>query len=135
MKFIVIIRCVQDKIFFILSLFRFMMFLLKPVCLSLFLFCCGCIYADIKPTVVLQKWEDCQLRSNLNANCVEINRKAIAIKELLQSWEINRQHFGIDIMELQQRVSSLSDSDQGKQNLQQELEMRLAIVGWLESPK
>ena len=111
------------------------MFFLKPISLSLLLFCCGSIYADIKPNVVLQKWEDCQLRSNLNANCVEINHKAIAIKELLQSWELNPQHFGIDIMELQQRVSTLSDSDHDKQNLQQELEMRLAIVGWLESPK
>ncbi len=111
------------------------MLCLKPLSLLLSLLWCGSIYADIKPNLVLQKWEDCQLKSNLNANCVEINRKAIAIKELLQSWEINPQHFGIDIMELQQRISTLSDDNQDKQKLQQELEMRLAIVGWLESPK
>lgn len=90
--------------------------------------------AAIVPEQVLKDWQRCQSQEALDAQCMAIGDMAMRISELSDSMEINPQHFGIDIMDLQEKISKMPDSKQ-KFSLQQELDLRLAIVGWLRSPR
>lgn len=88
----------------------------------------------INPEEIIQKWQQCQSQSSLNSQCIALGEKALEISQLADSMEMNPQHFGIDIMQLQDKVSSMPNSEQ-KNNLSQELQLRLAIIGWLRSPR
>jgi hypothetical protein len=91
-------------------------------------------FSAINPENVIKDWQHCQAQVPLNANCMAIGETAMQISQLADSMELNPQHFGIDIMELQDKLSSMPNSLQ-KTNLNHDLQLRLAVIGWLRSPR
>ena len=108
------------------------------MCLRLFLYCTlfmsSMVFAAVKPDEVIQAWQDCQSQSSLSKECMVIGDQVTQISELADSMEMNPQHFGIDVMQLQDKISTMPNSKE-KLTLNKELELRLAIIGWLRSPR
>jgi hypothetical protein len=91
--------------------------------------------ASIQPEKVIEDWEACQLKSNYDDACVSLSQSAIHLKYLYESCTLNPQRFGLDIMNLQQQLVDNNIKDSEKKVIETEIEMRWAVVAWLESPK
>lgn len=91
-------------------------------------------FSAVNPEEIIKGWQQCQAQSTLNSQCTALGEKALQISQLADSMEMNPQHFGIDIMELQDKISGMPNSAQ-KITLSNDLELRLAIIGWLRSPR
>lgn len=87
------------------------------------------------PQKIIEDWQLCQLKNNMNHQCSHIANQALQLKVMIESLEYQPQGFGLDIMKLQCQLVSPNLLPAQRHKLQEELEMRLAIVGWLESPK
>jgi hypothetical protein len=92
-------------------------------------------FAAIQPEKIIEDWEACQLKSNYDDSCVSLSKSAIHLKYLYESCSMNPQRFGLDIMNLQEKLADSEIKDSEKKEIKKELEMRLAVVAWLESPK
>jgi hypothetical protein len=92
-------------------------------------------FASIQPEKVIEDWEACQLKSNYDDACVSLSQSAIHLKYLYESCTHNPQRFGLDIMNLQQQLVDSDTRDSEKKEIEKEIEMRWAVVAWLESPK
>jgi hypothetical protein len=90
---------------------------------------------SIEPQKVIEAWQSCQLKSELDENCIAIGHQAIELRDMIEVLQINPQSFGVEIMHLQNKLASKLIKTDERQILQKELNLRLAIVGWLESPK
>lgn len=105
------------------------------IAISFFLF----IYATsgfcTAPLAIIEDWQRCQTKSELDQGCIKIGHKALQLKNMVELLESNPQGFGIDIMHLQQQIEDPNISLADKKKIQQELDLRISIVGWLESPK
>lgn len=89
----------------------------------------------IEPQKIIEEWQSCQLKITLDKRCTILGHQALEIRDMIESLQINPQLFGIKIMELQTKLNSTDLSQLERKNLQKELDYRLAVVGWLESPK
>jgi hypothetical protein len=90
---------------------------------------------SIEPQEIIEAWQSCQLKSELDEKCVSIGHQAIELRDMIEALQINPQSFGVQIMRLQNQLASKLTKADERQILQKELDLRLAIVGWLESPK
>jgi len=89
----------------------------------------------IEPQKIIEEWQSCQLKTILDKKCATIGHQALELRDMIEALEINPQLFGVKIMELQNKLNSSDLNQLERKNLQQELDYRLAVVGWLESPK
>jgi len=87
------------------------------------------------PLKIIEDWQVCQTKTHLDEKCIHVGHKALELKNLVESLEYNPQAFGLDIMRLQNQLHDETLSVVDRQKLQQALQLRLSIVGWLESPK
>jgi len=99
----------------------------------------------LNPVALQRALEMCPAQSPKTVSCSELRAIALNVNELAFDLRTDPQGFGLKILSLQQTIAKQqrdlkSDSAQSealstslKQN-QQELERRLAIVKWLESP-
>jgi hypothetical protein len=88
-----------------------------------------------QPQQIIEAWQTCQLRSEMDANCISVGHQAIKLRDLIELLQTSPQGFGLEIMQLQNRLLNSNLSVSKKIELEKELNLRLAIVGWLESPK
>jgi hypothetical protein len=88
-----------------------------------------------QPEKIIKDWQQCQTKSQLDQECLKVGHKALELKTLIESLEYSPQGFGLDIMQLQNQLETQNLSLESKIKYQNELNFRLAIVGWLESPK
>ena len=92
------------------------------------------------PNVLIEKFQVCQLQPTPSEECLEIKRVVTMIHHNVQALEQNQQQVGLEIMALQNQIQALKNqkkaSDLNKiAILQEQLDVMLATVSWLESPK
>lgn len=96
--------------------------------------CSFCLFAQ-QPQQIIEAWQSCQLRSTMDGQCIEIGHQALLLRDLIESLQASPQNFGLEIMQLQNRLAQTDLSLNKKAELEKELSLRLEVVGWLESPK
>lgn len=86
------------------------------------------------PQKIIDDWQACQMFSSLDDECLKLRDEAILIRDNVEDLQQNPQAYGVKIMSLQYEKSSVK-SHESLEVMNHQLEMMLAIVGWLESPK
>ena len=91
------------------------------------------------PNQLIEKFQACQVQTSSSAECSEIKRVVTMIHHNVVAMQHNQQEFGLEIMELQNQIQALKTAklpDVKKIDiLQDQLDVMLATVSWLESPK
>lgn len=91
------------------------------------------------PDQLIEKFQSCQLQAATSDECLEVKRVVTMIHHNVLALEENQQQVGLEIMDLQNQIQSLKNqktSDIKKiAILQEQLDVMLATVSWLESPK
>ena len=92
------------------------------------------------PNKLIEKFQFCQLQPTPSEECLEIKRVVTMIHHNVQALEQNQQQVGLEIMALQNQIQAFKNqkkaSDLNKLAiLQEQLDVLLATVSWLESPK
>lgn len=95
-------------------------------------------YYNTHPKALQEAMANCPEKSPKKVSCAELKLMAMRVNELVDELRISPQGFGQSILTLQQKMA-LQHADPHLKNEyeknQQELQERLAIVGWLESPE
>lgn len=103
----------------------------------------------VHPKALQEAMNQCPSQTTSSPSCEDLGRIAIDINQLVYELQQNAQQFGRKIIALQTNLvkfqahfNQLSDSDTKKailgtkiKDIQENLAMRLAVVGWLESPE
>lgn len=102
-------------------------------------------YYRTHPQALQKALDQCPERSPRNISCEELEKLVERLKQLATELRTNPQGFGQKILELQQTIASESQAlnqkaDQPQlraehQKNQKELQLRLSVVKWLESPE
>ncbi len=91
------------------------------------------------PNQLIEKFQACQVQTTSTAECREIKRVVTMIHHNVVAMQHNQQAFGLEIMELQNQIQALktekSHDFKKIDILQEQLDVMLATVSWLESPK
>lgn len=93
------------------------------------------VLANFQPQKLIEQWQQCQEKQALDQGCIKIGHKVLELKTMIESLEYNPQAFGLDIMKIQNQMAEKNISATEQKKLADELNLRLSIVGWLESPK
>ena len=86
------------------------------------------------PQKVIDDWQSCQMFSSLDDECLKLRDDAISIRDNVEDLQQSPQAYGLKIMSLQYEKSLVQDKE-NVEKIDRQLEVMLAIVGWLESPK
>jgi hypothetical protein len=86
------------------------------------------------PQKVIDDWQSCQMFSSLDDECLKLRDDAISIRDNVEDLQQSPQAYGVKIMSLQYQKSLTTDAED-VEKIDRQLEVMLAIVGWLESPK
>jgi hypothetical protein len=86
-------------------------------------------YTLKEPQELVDAWQSCQLDTNNNQKCAELRPLLVKLHDNVELLQHNPQQMGLDIMNMQYQIQQDNQT-----NLQNDLEEKLAIVGWLESP-
>jgi hypothetical protein len=95
---------------------------------------CALSVSAFNPQKVIDDWQSCQMFSSLDDECLKLRDDAISIRDNVDELQQNPQAYGVKIMSLQYQKSFTPDKEDVEQ-IDRQLEIMLAIVGWLESPK
>ena len=91
------------------------------------------------PNTLIEKFQSCQAQALTTDDCLETKRIVSMIHHDVLALEDNQQQVGLDIMGLQNQIQAIKKQktpDQKKLSaLEEQLEVMLATVSWLESPK
>ena len=91
------------------------------------------------PNTLIEKFQSCQAQALTTDDCLETKRIVSMIHHDVLALEDNQQQVGLDIMGLQNQIQAIKNQktpDQKKLSaLEEQLEVMLATVSWLESPK
>lgn len=88
-----------------------------------------------QPQQIIEAWQACQLKSEMDPVCIKIGHQALKLRDLIELLQASPQGFGLEIMQLQSDLMHVDLATVKKNGLREDLALRLAIVGWLESPK
>ena len=94
-------------------------------------------YFKVHPKSLQEAIAKCPAVSPKMVSCEELHLIAIKVNEYVYSLRMSPQEYGKSILALQETIAKQSDKPEMKtqyENNVQELQERLAIVGWLESP-
>ena len=102
-------------------------------------------YFLVNPKALNQALENCPKEHPSNLTCDQLDAIAVDVKKLSYALQSNPQEFGQQILLLQTQLAELHQKLRTKPNQPEiaatvksmtlQLEMRLAIVKWLESPE
>ena len=96
-------------------------------------------YFNINPKALQHAIELCPNESPKLVTCDELKNIAMNTNDLVYELRINPQEYGKNILKLQEELAKLKEIDHDNnvkliKQKQLELNKRLSIVGWLESP-
>ena len=98
--------------------------------LTIMFFSNFCIGFSLKePQPLIEAWQACQLQMNQDEQCTQLRPMVLKLRSNVELLQHNPQQMGLDIMNLQLQMQTHSNTE-----LQNDLEEKLAVVGWLESP-
>lgn len=86
------------------------------------------------PALALDAYKSCPEVKPRGLSCEELGALAKEIRTLAFAQQVNQQKFGLDIVDLQEKLAKATDANQ-KGALDKQLTTRLAIVAWLGSPE
>ncbi|MCX7114929.1 MAG: hypothetical protein NTW08_03325 [Gammaproteobacteria bacterium] len=101
----------------------------------------GCVthddaYYQTHPKAVFEALQHCVSGDIAKPqDCQQIEKIASVFRGWMNEIQSNSQAFGQKIIKIQQYCGQVSLSKEKKEKCHQELEMRLAVVKWLESPE
>lgn len=117
---------------------------LPSLALSLFLFMVGCsshdeAYYRLHPKQLQQVLKQCTGQASTNENCEQLKILAAQMTQLAYELQKNPQAFGNQILSLQEKIAEVDTQPHSNKetlkSLHKELQDRLAIIKWLESPE
>jgi hypothetical protein len=98
-------------------------------------------YYRVHPQILQKELKACPNAHPANITCTELKNIAKDINTLAYELQMNPQEFGSKILNLQLALETTptqatsSSKSHSINEMRQELDMRLAIVKWLESPE
>lgn len=110
------------------------------ICISVF-FLSACSKQDMAyyqrhPQAVFLALQTCTTEDpKSHVSCHQLETLAQTFRKWVAELQTNPQNFGQKIIKLQVNCARESLSEGEQQNCRQELDMRLAVVKWLESPE
>ena len=101
-------------------------------------------YYSLHPNALQAAIETCSKQNTGDASCEQLHAVATKVNKLAYQLRLNPQGYGQDILKLQETIAKQTLSLRGALNQselqssmmenKQQLEERLAVVKWLESP-
>lgn len=91
-------------------------------------------YYNLHPRVLQQVIAGCPNKQPRDLNCDQLRLVASRVNELAYQLRLNPQNYGKEILALQQQIAKQAQH-QPTVDQKHEIEERLAIVKWLESPE
>lgn len=88
----------------------------------------------VDPQKLLTEWQICDFEQSSSQKCLDLRPSMQALHDNVELMQANPQKMGLSIMFLQVRLSQ-NPTDSERDALEQDLQQKLATVGWLESPK
>ena len=92
-----------------------------------------------QPNILIEKFQACQTQAITSSECLEIKRIVSMIHHNVLALEDNQQQVGLQIMQLQNQIQAIKNQHKPDFKkigiLQEQLDVMLATVSWLESPK